>query len=151
LLKCVQNESKMCKKTHGRMEMDEGAGCGSTTGNGGSGSKSQYLAGSRRLCVGRVCSGPGPMGAFNVACINASVGGSGKVCSGLRSMGTLYVDCIDASAEGSGMRCAEARGSWRLAGGDVVEIPWKVVTLEPCRTLVGQCPRIQVSCTPPTK
>jgi hypothetical protein len=112
--------------------MDEGAGCGSTAGNGGSGSKSRYLAGSRQLRVGRVCSGPEPTGAFNVACVDASAGGSGKVCSGLRSMGTLDVDCVDASAEGSGKRCAEVRGSWRLADGDVVEIPWKVVTHEPC-------------------
>ena len=30
LLKWVQNESKTCRKTCGRMEIDEGAGCGST-------------------------------------------------------------------------------------------------------------------------
>jgi hypothetical protein len=89
------------------IELDEEAGCGSTAGNGGSGSKSQYLAGSRRLRAGWICSGLGSTAAFSVNCIDASAGASGK-------------------------DCAEAGVSWRSIGGDCLEVLWKMVTPELC-------------------
>ena len=66
--------------------MDEEAGWGSTAGNGGTGSKSRYLAGSRR-----------------------SRGGTG--CSRLAMTGTSSVDCSDVSMEASKEGCGGVEGS----------------------------------------
>ena len=54
LLNWVVKESHMCKNMRGRMAVDQEAGWGLTAGNGGTGSKLRYLAGSRRSQGGTV-------------------------------------------------------------------------------------------------
>ena len=64
------------------IDPDEEVGCGSTAGNGGSGNKSRYLAGSRRLRAGWVCPGLGLTGVFNSGCVDGPAGGFGGSSKG---------------------------------------------------------------------
>ena len=81
-----------CRNTREMMEMVVKGGWGLTTGNGGSGSKSRYLAGSCRLR-------------------------GGSDCSGLAMSGALSVGCKEESAGVMGVGCERAGVSWILASG----------------------------------
>ena len=80
LLNCVVKESHTCRNTCGTMEVVVKGGWGSTAGNGGSGSKSRYLAGSHRLRGGSDCLGLAMSGALSVGCKEESAGVLGVGC-----------------------------------------------------------------------
>ena len=91
LLNWIVKESHTCKNTCGRMEVNQEAGWGSTTGNGGTGSRSQYLAGS---CQSQ----------------------EGMSCSWLPITGTSSVNCSNVSTDVVGEGCGGAEASWILVG-----------------------------------